>query len=251
MAQMQRQESPILTEYQKLLQTEWRYSVACQDQCESEESCSCQRYIVHVEAALAWLKRQTSGGTEDTTLHRVVEEVQRAKHRKFPLDFRIIFEGDYRCLRIFSRLIEQGCGPLIDQFYKSNVHDHFLERGEEYHQLRENLAEHMSNPEVDTIITQFQKTRWPYCPLTLTLHMERSLSGTRVIVPFCRKIKLTEGGTASVYWVAVQKELIHDEKLRAILQKSLYTDPNFGDVSLRKWDLISSSNPIASVTKWR
>jgi hypothetical protein len=33
-----------------------------------------------------------------------------------------------------------------------------------------------------------------------------------------------------LYWVAVQQDLIHDEKLRAVLEKSLYVDREFGQV---------------------
>lgn len=137
---------------------------------------------------------------------------------------------------MFSRLLSLGLGHLIDQFYKSNILDIYIERGEEqnYHTLRSNLTEiGRSTAEVDSIIEEFQNTRWAYCPLTIELHMERGLENTSVIVPFCRKeILSNKGSTASVYWVVVKKDLITDAKLREVLHSSLRIDAEFGEVYL-------------------
>ncbi|KAF1851033.1 uncharacterized protein K460DRAFT_26715 [Cucurbitaria berberidis CBS 394.84] len=227
---MQTKDRPTLNEYTNLLQSEWTRPVACQDQCDPPESCSCQRRIVHVDAIKAWCGRKASGTSEQTKLHRLFDEMQSAGHRKFPLDFKTFFTGEYHCLRVFGRLLEQGYGNLIDRFYNSNMHDIYLERGEEYQQLRENLLEIFDVNEVDRIIQDFQHTRWAYCPFALTLHVDRGLESTKVIVPFCRKIKLGDkGGTASVYWVAIQRDLISDEGLKGVLHESLHLDPDFGE----------------------
>lgn len=62
--------------------------------------------------------------------------------------------------------------------------------------------------------------------------MDLNLYGTKVIPPFCFKIKLPDkGGTASIYWVAVQKDLITDIALADALQKSLYEDEKLGEVN--------------------
>lgn len=86
---------------------------------------------------------------------------------------------------------------------------------------------------MDRIIQEFHRDKWAYCPLNLTLDMDVNLHGTKVILPFCGKIKLPDkGGTASIYWVAVQKDLITDSALTDALQKSLYEDDDFGEVKL-------------------
>ena len=62
--------------------------------------------------------------------------------------------------------------------------------------------------------------------------LDENLHGTKVIPPFCLKTKLPDkGGTASIYWVAVQKDLISDNALALALKDSIYTDEDFGEVS--------------------
>lgn len=53
-----------------------------------------------------------------------------------------------------------------------------------------------------------------------------------MLPPFCLKTRLNDkGGTASIYWVAVQKDLISDNALALALQDSVFTDEEFGEVS--------------------
>lgn len=83
---------------------------------------------------------------------------------------------------------------------------------------------------MDITIEDFHRDKWAYCPMNLTLGMDLNLYGTKVIPPFCFKIKLPDkGGTASIYWVAVQKDLITDIALADALQKSLYEDEKLGE----------------------
>jgi hypothetical protein len=151
--------------------------------------------------------------------------------RKFPLDITALFTGDYQCFRLFSLLLGLGCGQFLQQFYISGVHDKTLHQNER-EDLRENLISVRTSPiEVDRIIHEFRSEKWAYCPLEIEPQLNSSLSGTRVVIPFCKKIRLGDkGGTASLYWVAVQQDLIHDKKLRAVLEKSLYVDREFGQV---------------------
>jgi hypothetical protein len=111
------------------------------------------------------------------------------------------------------------------------MYDMLLHQNGNYEGLRENLSDTIiTNDAVDRIIDDFQHEKWAFCPLELQLHMDRPLDGTRVIAPFCHKIRLNEGGTASVYLVAVQKDLVRDERLRVVLNNSLYVDSVFGEV---------------------
>ncbi|CAN9388110.1 unnamed protein product [Alternaria alternata] len=110
------------------------------------------------------------------------------------------------------------------------MYDHFLTRSESDENLREKLVGVVHHAEVETIIGDFHKEKWKWCPLNLTLDMDENLHGTKVIPPFCLKTKLSEkGGTASIYWVAVQKDLISDNALALALQDSIYTDDEFGE----------------------
>jgi hypothetical protein len=112
------------------------------------------------------------------------------------------------------------------------MYDNYLARSESDRNLREQLARHVSRDEVEIIIRDFHEEKWRYCPLTLTLDMDENLHGTKVIPPFCLKTKLPDkGGTASIYWVAVQKDLISDIALARALQDSIYMDEDFGEVS--------------------
>jgi hypothetical protein len=112
------------------------------------------------------------------------------------------------------------------------MYDNYIARSESDQNLRERLTGVVPQEEVERIIEDFHKEKWEYCPLSLTLDMDRNLHGTRVIPPFCSKIKLPDkGGTASIYWVAVQKDLVSDNALALALQDSIYMDPDFGEVS--------------------
>jgi len=249
---LKRQYQPTLDDYKRMLKDQWTRPVACQDQCDPPGSCSCQNHIIHVDALKAWCTHQPAGIVGRTRLHQLFDEMQNAEHRTFPLDFRTYFEGDQGCLRVFSQLLGMGYGHLIDQFYKSNMHDIYLERGGDFKRLRENLLSVIPNSdEVDQIVKNFELTRWAYCPLTLKLHLDRGLEATKVVVPFCRKIKLGDkGATASVYWVAVQQDLISDERLREALHESLHEDPDYGKVSSLGDPDFCSSNVSLSVTRW-
>jgi hypothetical protein len=125
-------------------------------------------------------------------------------------------------------------------------------RSESDQSLHDNL-QHIKQPgEVDVILKEFHDAKWSYCPLKLELHMNRNLHGTRVIPPFCRKIKLGDkGGTASIYFVAVQRVLVTDEALRLAINDSLYTDNLYGEVRYMFYGYgIASANTIGSATKW-
>jgi hypothetical protein len=227
----QQQGTVTLEEYKHRLQREWTRPVACQDQCLPSESCRCLRHIIHVDALVAWLGRKLTEVSGSTNLHRLLAELQLGDHRTFPLDFETYFTGEFLCVRVFSLLLKQNRGHLIDRFYQSQMYDVLLHQNGNYEGLRENLSDTIiRNDIVDRIIEDFQREKWAFCPLELQLHMDRPLDGTRVIAPFCHKIRLNEGGTASVYLVAVQKDLVRDERLRAVLNNSLYVDSVFGEV---------------------
>jgi hypothetical protein len=222
------QPSPTLAEFKRLLKTQWTRRVACQDHCHGAESHCPNRHFVHVADLEAWWKRTASESTYQRKIDQLFDEMPLAEHGQLPLAPRGYSDT---CLRVFSLLLEHDLGHLIKRFYDSNMHDKFLERGEGYQNLKSNLNKIMPLEAVDEVIQTFHNAKWAYCPLDLTLGMDQNLQGTEVIVPFCRKLRLGEGGTASVYWVAVEKGLIRDGELKAALSESLIIDPDFGEVS--------------------
>jgi hypothetical protein len=217
-------------EFIELLQSTWTRRVACQNECHPPKTCSCQRYIVHVDALKAWWRRKHSESPNSTKLHRVLDEIfSQAGHWMFVPEFQKLFTGEHSCLRVFSLLLKQGRGHLVDRFYDSDMNDKYLERSDSNQSLRDNLANVVHRDELDCVIRDFHNEKWAYCPLELTLHMGRNLQGTKVIPPFCHKIKLGDkGGTASIYWVAIQKDFISDDQLKVALQDSLFNDDDFG-----------------------
>jgi hypothetical protein len=246
----QQQNRPLIRdEFSSLLEREWTRPVACQDEC-PPKTCSCQRNIVHVHALEAWWNKKASETPEYTKLKRFLDEMPVPAHRNLPVQSTRISSRGQSCLRILSLLLKQGRDHLIDRFYLANIYDHYIERSENDRNLREQLAGVVKHEEVENIMDDFHKEKWQYCPLSLTLDMERNLCGTRVIPPFCSKIKLPDkGGTASIYWVAVQKDLITDSFLASALEDSLYMDGTYGEVSFPIESIVKTSDPLSAI-KW-
>jgi hypothetical protein len=222
-------QQPTLEEFKQRLYQEWTREVACQNQCQPPESCTCLRQIIHVDALIKWFRRTLSAVNGTTNLHQLLQELQIGPHRKFPLEHDTYFTGKYQCLRVFGFLLKKDLGHLIDRFYQSQLSDIGLHHDGNYGRLRENLTNVIPSNDIETLIQQFCREKWSFCPLELELHIDRPLEGTKVIAPFCHKILLGRGGTASVYLVTVQKDLIRDERLKAVLQDSVYHDSAFGD----------------------
>ncbi|KAF2823723.1 hypothetical protein CC86DRAFT_59153 [Ophiobolus disseminans] len=228
--QAQRHRSPTLDEFRLLLETKWTRPVACQNQCDPPGTCVCQRHIVHVDAMKQWWLRKTSE-PDQTKLLRLLDEMPDEMHpaRKFPLAIHKLFTEKRSGLTVFSLLLKQNRGHLMDRFYDSGIHDNHLAIVRD-DALRNNLRRIMPHDEVNAVLDDFNKHKWQFCPMELNLHMSHSLQGTKTIPPFCHKIKMGEkGGTASIYWVAVEKNFISDEKLRIVIEDSLYEDPDYGE----------------------
>jgi hypothetical protein len=196
----QRQESSALVAYKELLQSQWTRTVACQDQCYPPEKCQCLRHIIHVEALASWLGKKISELSGRTNLHRLLEELQLGEGQTFPLEYETYFARNFHCHRVFSLLLKQDRGHLIDRFYKSQMYDMRLDQDGSEENLRENLSEVITDSdEVNGIVRDFQTEKWAYCPLELQLCMDRHLQGTRMVLPFCHKIRLNnKGGTVRV-----------------------------------------------------
>ena len=219
-------------EFRERLHSEWIRPVACQNECSPQDTCSCQRKIVHVQALEEWWNEQLPEDLDQTKGHRFLDEMPPAPHRTFPPNYQDIFTGPQCCRRVLSLLLQQHRDHLIDLFCYGAMHDRYLVRGESNQLLRDALLDKLKQEEVDTIVGDFHRDKWAYCPMELTLGMTFNGHGTKIIPPFCSKIKLPDkGGTASIYWVAVQKDLISDPMLAYTLRDSIYHDNDYGEVS--------------------
>lgn len=234
----------ILPDFIAKLETEWKRKVACQRQCEPPESCVCRCHIIHVAQLEAWMTGQASEKSSNTKAGRLLGEMH-PKYKgysafEFPLSEDSIFTGDRRSLRVFGMLLQQERGELVGLFHDAQIYDKYLNLREDqdapsHPKLREILREKcISSTTIDCIIQEYEQEKWSYCPPLdeLTLHMEADFVGTKTIMPYCRRQRINnKGGTASVYWVAIQEDLIADQRLRDALEKSIYNDPTFGWVS--------------------
>jgi hypothetical protein len=230
-------ERSMLDEYRAVLDR-CTYEVACQNRCDLDNTkpCSCLRHIVHVDALMRWWHEKIPGGSGQTKLKQLLAELPHSEHRTFPFHFRNhqeVFNGDHSCLTVLSILLALDRAVLIDIFYDSGMTDKHLDIVREVtnRHLRESLRT-FEPREVDVILKDFHRERWAYCPLKLTIDMDHHLEGSKVIPPFCHKIPFpNKGASASVYLVAVQKDLIADEGLKRAINDSIYKDERYGEVS--------------------
>jgi hypothetical protein len=238
----------MLDEYKEVLK-QYTYDVTCQNRCDlnATKPCSCLRHIVHVDALMQWWDEESSGGSGQTKLDRLFAEIPEPDHRIFPVYApreREFFNGDQSCLTVFSILLALNRAVLFDIFYNSDMTDKRLDiiRKDSNQRLRENLRR-VEPHEVDIILREFHQERWAYCPLKLVLGMERHLEESKVIPPFCHKVPFpNKGATASVYLVAVQKDLITDESLKSAIKDSIYECPTYGEVRISENLLFSRHN---------
>lgn len=243
MVEQRSQRATLLEEFKARLKFEWTRKVACERECESDAQCVCQRHFIHTEKLESWMNRQDSQAPPNTKATGLLDELHdKIKHHRafgLPLDSASIFTGDNRSLIMFSMLLDQDRGDLIDIFHNAGVCDKYLGAPDHifnatHSSLRHHLREkRYTDTEINEIIEIVGRERQAYCSRQLTLHMDASFEREKAVMPFCRRMRVNnKGGTASVFWVAVQKDLITDQKLRDALDNSLYPDPEFGPVSL-------------------
>jgi hypothetical protein len=250
-------EPSTLKEYESVLKR-CTYKVACQNRCDLDDTkpCSCLEHIVHVDDLMQWWHEKIPGGSGQTKLTRLAAELPDPKHRPFPFysaNNLEILNGDQSYLTVLSILLAINRANLIDIFYDSGMTHHLdIVRDDNNGRLRENLRKKIDPQEVDVILRDFHKERWAFCPLKLSLNMDHHLQGSKVIPPFCHKVPLSsKGATASIYWVAVQENLVSDESLKRTINDSLYQDPTYGKVCCSvSIEGCYKADSYVSVIKW-
>jgi hypothetical protein len=242
-----RQRQDVLDTFVSRLNSNWTRKAACQRQCHVlGRTCICNLQFVHVASFEEWIRHKD---TDDTT--RVIDRLLYALHDKmkprqtFPFAADKVLGGADRCVLVFGILLKLGYGELIDLFYGANIVDQYLHLPQLTHQMNELRVELVDKnvfglldydkreEKANTVIAGFEKARWAFCHPSLTLHMDKNFSGSKLILPFCRYEAVNnKGGTATVFGASIQCEFITDGPLAQALQKSLYSDKDFGDVGI-------------------
>ncbi|KAK7920892.1 hypothetical protein PG985_008914 [Apiospora marii] len=140
-------------------------------------------------------------------------------------------KGGRDCYIVFAILLNLNCGFLIHTFQRFGITDGNL-RNEilpSLDALKLNLQGFVSD--VDKLIREFDDIRFMFQRVSLDLNMSAvyldSQQG-RWVSPFCRrKLINAKGGTAQVWEVSVQDELLSRE-IKERLKRSEYDDPTYG-----------------------
>jgi len=175
----------------------------------------------------------------------LAELFDRVTHRTFQWrESQWILSGDDSCVRVFCLLLRRNRGELIEFFREARLVDRHLHLSVASHMesLRA-ILKHKHNASAETvekIIQEFESERKASCPAEFELGSTSYFEGGHYILPFCRFNRVnTKGGTASVFEACIQSDLIGDQPLKAALEKSRYTDPEFGEVRVGEDEGIS------------
>ncbi|KAF2811553.1 uncharacterized protein BDZ99DRAFT_518812 [Mytilinidion resinicola] len=205
------------------LATEWKREAACGAEYKDKQ------FFIDTDRLTKWMLRQD---TDKRSTHAAILllEAYHRNHREIfqPAFSNLIFTGDNRCILVFSILLTLDKGDLVDIFQKAKIVDKNLEFAHTfYKELEEDLK--MKNiQDAARIITEFEKAKWSYCPAPVRMDMEEKFHGGKWILPFCRRQSInTKGGTAEVYQVSLQEDLVPDD-MKKVIWRSKYVDKDYG-----------------------
>ncbi|KAK4198238.1 kinase-like domain-containing protein [Triangularia verruculosa] len=130
---------------------------------------------------------------------------------------------------VFAVLVSIGCGDLLTTFVQY-FQDSNLDQ-----QMRNSMASELAQSllqdpsKTQEIIQRFERSRWAFIPASIEdIHRQRkALTDGTYILPFCKKERAGSGGTAVVFKVLIQADLIPDT-LREELEGSEVDDDHFG-----------------------
>jgi hypothetical protein len=193
---------------------------------------ACNRYYIDLCGLRNWMERTETDEHNSNAGHLLHAAQEKASRRvTFPrLDTHSLMRGEDQCLLVFSILLVNRRGELIDLFRSAKIVDRNLEKSSHYHkELRDELKQ-ANIAGVDGIIEDFEREKWPFCPAKLKLNMEEKYHGGKYILPYVRRKKINKGGTAVVSKITIREDMV-PEDLRKELSQSACDDPEFGKVS--------------------
>ncbi|KAF2668397.1 hypothetical protein BT63DRAFT_456036 [Microthyrium microscopicum] len=139
----------------------------------------------------------------------------------FPISREDILEGKQRCVRVLAILLAVGHGRFLKDFRDAHFVDANIDKthleGRIYGDaLSQHLQERYPNNELlEDVIKAWEDSKWSFCVVEINLGMAEHYTEA-VVLPFCEKIRIGEGGTSIVYKVAVP-EIFVGETLRNTL----------------------------------
>lgn len=208
--------------------------------------CPTRRWFVKPKDVRDWFVTCESGNPSTNgrqLLYSLDPDLRRYRQSQFPNDSHLIDNGSGSCVLTLATLQTEGYGHLIHLFKDSGIIDKYLVNElRKSHTDLERAFDHHKVPDQDDIHTRFQERKWSFCPVELTFQMEGDFSDGNHILPFhLRKAINDKGGTASVFLVAIEKDLIEDERLREVLSRTEYRDKKLDRlVSLQHIVLLTS-----------
>jgi hypothetical protein len=208
------------------LANEWKREAAC-----GAEYKNIQFYI-NTESLTKWMLRQDTDKRSTHAALLLLESYHRNHRETFqPAFSNSIFTGPDRCILVFSILLTLDKGDLVSVFRQAKIVDKNLEFADTfYEELKYDLGMKGVN-DADRIITEFEKAKWSYCPAPIRMDMQEKFHGGKWILPFCRRQSVnTKGGTAEVYQVCLQEDLVPDDMKKKIW-RSKHVDKKYGVVS--------------------
>jgi hypothetical protein len=244
-----REDKQFLAKFKHEFKNKWTVKPKCLiREHEHLKSCQCRKRFVRTAQLREWMAAHGDAVSSRTHAERLLNAVQviPGTFGKFDKNPKAVIEGgSEQAVLVLSCLIQLGYGDLIGIFHKSDVTDEHLINSDVYHNdLRWHwghaiaaISERYDTAEIDTIIDQFEKNKWPFCPARFdaTTGFAKSLD-ENVRLPFCMWDSVNEtqkGGMASVFQVWIQPEFVPDDvipRLGPLMEVPGH--PGYGEVSL-------------------
>lgn len=174
--------------------------------------------------------------TASSNVERLVQEVYANDQTPFPPQL------EKKHFPLFSILLHEEiqCGHMFHIFRK--------QLSEDYHPGLEDMSTYyrriMSDLETSRlpckwgltnyseVINAFDRVRWNFITVCLSLNMSFTVSHASAVLPFCYKKALNDkGGTADVGLYGIEPDLVEDSKLRTALEPSKQESPENGIIS--------------------
>lgn len=171
--------------------------------------------------------KNQEGNESKSNVERLLEEEMPVTTKNFD-DPKSVHK---QCILVYSILLSQKRGKLIYIFQSANIIDKNVENTETYRtRLLHGLTaskELDSDPQI--IIDEFEKEKWKFFPACFEYQMARDFVDS-FRLPFFRRKKLKDGGTASVIQILVHEDFLFED-LKDCLEKPVREDDQGGKVS--------------------
>ncbi|KAK8134175.1 hypothetical protein PG984_006187 [Apiospora sp. TS-2023a] len=243
----QRPRAPILDTFKSKLENEWKYHACRLHDVNNSDGCCrnnggyggwntycCTKAFYDSDKTVTWMLL-SNGQSEQTNaaalLNAALDSYPYMINEPSRPKASDLGKGGRNCYIVFAILLNLNHGFVIHIFQRFGITDANL-RNEllpSIDALKHSLQDFVRD--VDKLINNFDDMRFMFQRVSMDLNMSEvyldSQQG-RWVSPFCRrKLINTKGGTAQVWEVSVQDELLSSD-LKERLKRSEYEDPAYG-----------------------